>query len=334
MKLKLSAAVEAVNAALDANVPPFVWGAPGVGKSDVIKALAKRRGATLADIRLSMFDPVDLRGLPAAVNGETVWLKPAIWPSDPSRETILFFDEMDRASPAVMAAALQIVLDRRIGEHALPDSVRVIAAGNGKTDRTGTNKISGALANRFLHLNVAVDPEAWQAWAATAGVHPLIAGFLKFRPALLHVETMDRATPAPADELAFPSPRAWERAAKFVGQPLAVRHALIAGLVGDTVAAEFEAFAEIAEELPRLEAIIADPHGAPVPSNPSALYAVSTALARKASVTTFDNVLAYARRLPKEFEIVTAVDAVKRDKALCETGAYVDWAHRNQAVTL
>lgn len=336
--MKISEAIPAVSALLDADIPGYLWSAPGVGKSEVMAAVAASRGAAFYDIRLNLFDPVDLRGLPAIESGKTAWMRPQIWPDDPSRETVLFFDEMDRATPAVMSAAMQIVLDRRIGEHVLPPSVRIVAAGNGKTDRTGTNRMPDALANRFCHIEIEPDAEAWRAWARAAGIPAAMVDFIGFRPALLHRDTMpdaQRAALVTAGK-GSPSPRAWVRASKLLSLPDAVRHGLIKGLVGEAPAGEFEGFYRAFRELPPIDSIFADPMGAKVPaaSEASAVYAVSAALARRATVQNFGAALAYAGRLPREFEIVTATDAVRRDPKLQETAAFTAWAVRNQDVTL
>lgn len=324
--MKVSEAIPALNAALDADIPPHLWGAPGIGKSELVAAVAKARGAALVDIRLNLFDPVDLRGLPTVANGATVWLKPAIWPADDSRETILFFDEMDRASPSVMSAAMQIVLDRRVGEHVLPASVRIVAAGNGRTDRTGTNKMPAALANRFCHFDIEADADAWAAWATGAGIDPALVAFIRFRPNLIHAESADGRT--------FPSPRQWAKVNRVMGQPDHIRHALAKGLVGEGPAGELEAFVRVMRALPPLDSILQDPAGAPVPSDPSARFAVAAALARRATDANLAAVLAYAGRLPREFEVMTAVDAIRRQPKLAETSAFVAWAVRNQDVTL
>lgn len=334
--MKLSEAVPVINAAIDADIPLHLWSAPGVGKSDAVKAVAAARGADLCDIRLNLFDPVDLRGLPAIVDGLTVWLKPQIWAAlETGRDAVLFFDEMDRATPAVMSAAMQIVLDRRIGEHVLPERVRILAAGNGKTDRSGTNRMPEALANRFCHLDIEPDVDAWAAWAAGADIAPELIGFMRFRPALLHKCTMTENDARGLGDRAFPSPRAWARIDKVMGRPDAVRHAIAAGLVGTGPAAEFEGFVRTVRDLPSLAAVLADPHGAPVPGvgNPAALYAMASALARKADPSNFGNVLAYVRRMPKEFEILTMVDAVRRAPELASTFTYAsDWAPANSKV--
>lgn len=312
---------------LTADIAAYVEGAPGIGKSEAIAQVARERGAAFVDIRLSMFDPVDLRGLPTFdANGNTAWARPAIWPADTSRETILLFDELDRAAPAVLNSALQIVLDRRIGEHALPDCVRIVAAGNGATDR-GTNKLPGALANRFLHLAAEFDPAAMREHFNAIGVHPLIVAFNHLRP--------ETGYSAPAQgEKQFATPRQWERVNRVIDLPDARRMPLIAGLVGTNIAGEFEAFYRLFRSLPSIPAILADPSGAAVPSDLSGFYAVTTALARAATKANFAAVQTYYRRLPQEFSVMGTVDAIKRDPGLKETGSFIAWAAANQDVTL
>ncbi|MES2295283.1 MAG: AAA family ATPase [Pseudomonadota bacterium] len=336
--MNITSAIPVLNAALNHDTPICMWGLPGIGKSKVAAQVAKARGAVFLDIRLNIWDPVDLRGLPAAVDGKTVWLRPGVWPTDETVETVLCFDEIDRAPLAVQNAALQIVLDRKIGEHSLPASCRILAAGNGKTDRTGTNKISGAMANRFAHLNIEPDSDAWIDWAVRSGsIDPALVAFIRFRPTFIHGALMvDEHTGAPLiekDALSYPSSRAWEEAAKYLSEPEEVRGPMTAAIVGNAPAAEFAAFLTIMRQLPSVDSIVASPMGAIVPTMPAALYAVSTALARRAARdhASFASVGTYAARLPREFEILTMLDASKRAPALKETAPYVAWAIRNAA---
>lgn len=325
--MKAPQLIESIRDCIEMDAPAWIWGKPGIGKSQIVAQIARERGADCRDIRLSTFDPVDLRGLPAVVDGLTQWMRPQIWPADSSRETYIFFDEMDRAAPAVANAALQIVLDRRIGEHELPATVRIIAAGNGATDKVGTNRISSAQANRFAHFHLEADADAAAAHWASIGLDPALIAFIRFRPAL--IET------APAQgELSYATPRQWESINRAMHLPAARRHRFAAASVGSAPAGEFEAFVRVISQLPSLDSVIANPGSAPVPADASARYAISAALARKAQPDTFAAVLEYAQRLPREFEIITAVDAVKRNPALCETRAYIAWAARNQDVTI
>lgn len=326
---------------LDANVPAFIWGEPGIGKSQGVAQVAADRGAAFVDIRLSMFDPVDLRGLPTIQGAETVWNRPAIWPTDSGKETVLFLDEMDRAPPAVLNAALQIVLDRRIGEHVLPASVRIVAAGNGTTDK-GTNRLPGAAANRFAHLFATYDAAATREHFSTIGVAPEIVAFLHLRPSLGHISAMraDRASQSTVaamgtNPLAWPSPRQWEEVSGLMVLPAERRAPLIAGLLGEAVAGEFAAFLGLYGRLPSIPAILADPIGTPMHADePSLHYAVATALARAATRINFDKVQTYLSRLPRDFAVMGTVEAVKRDATLKETAAFVAWAARNQDVNL
>ena len=118
----------------------MLWGAPGVGKSQGVRQIGKQieettgKRANITDVRLLLFNPIDLRGIPTASDDKTlaVWLRPQIFDMDPADDVvnILFLDEISAAPPSVQAAAYQIALDRTVGEHKLPENCIVIAAGN------------------------------------------------------------------------------------------------------------------------------------------------------------------------------------------------------------
>lgn len=328
--MNLEKSSRALAAYLEADIPAFLWGAPGVGKSDSVEQTATARNVKLIDQRVTLLDPVDLRGLPHIVDGAAVWGAPGFLPNErrDGAEGVLFLDELNAAPPSTQAACYQLVLNRKLGEYALPPGWRIVAAGNRQSDRAAAQRMPSALANRFAHIDVEPDADTWCAWANGAGVEAVGVAFMRFRPALLHV------MPKSADERAFPTPRSWAQAFKLAMSPADLRMPLIAGLVGEGPAAEFEGFIRTFLDIPSIRDILADPKGAKVPKGPAALFAVSTAIARKAAATTFAAILDYAQRLPKEFEILTAVDAVKRDKKLAETSAYVGWCSRNADVVM
>ena len=140
----------------------MLWGPPGVGKSQAIRQIAREieqntgKRVEVTDVRLLLFNPIDLRGIPTANADKTlaVWLKPQIFQMDDSDDiiNILFLDEISAAPQSVQAAAYQITLDRVVGEHRLPDNCIVIAAGNRTTDKSVAFKMPKALANRVLHI--------------------------------------------------------------------------------------------------------------------------------------------------------------------------------------
>ena len=310
-----------------ANIPLFLWGSPGIGKSTIIRQYSQNIGAVMVDVRLSQFDPVDLRGLPAPSGDSTRWLAPAVLPftNNPNfptdRPILLFLDELAQASPAVQAAAFQLVLDRRVGEHQLLPNVYIIAASNRSSDRAGINRLATPLLNRFTQIEVISDFETWKRWAIDAGIHPLIVGFLSQRPALL--DQFETALKTGAQ--AFPTPRSWEYLSHLLHSlpdiattPVHILSTITASAVGAAVAAEFVAFVENAHILPTWEEIITTPRTAnvPNPDQPDALYAVSSLLVVRCDEATADAVAEYAGRLPAEFQTLIATDIARSKPAL------------------
>ena len=153
----------------------MLWGPPGVGKSQAVRQIAKEieentgKKVNVTDVRLLLFNPIDLRGIPTANEDKTlaVWLKPKIFQMDASNDVvnILFLDEISAAPQSVQAAAYQITLDRVVGEHKLPENCIVIAAGNRTTDKSVAFKMPKALANRLLHIEVEGSFDSWKKWA-------------------------------------------------------------------------------------------------------------------------------------------------------------------------
>ena len=330
--MKFAQAKQLAGVFAQANIPVFIWGAPGIGKSAMVHQMAGEASAMVIDIRLSMFDPVDLRGLPAIIDGATVWLKPAFWPSVAGKPAFLFFDEMDRASPAVKNAALQIVLDRRIGEHELPETVRIFAAGNGATDKGFAASMGNALNNRFAHIDMESDVDSWCKHADLQNWSPALVAFHQWRksePNIFHELNPSR------DAKAYPSARAWERVnATLAICPAELRFHAVAGLVGDSVAGELVAFLDMFAKLPSLDSILANPERAPVfgHADLNVNYALACGLARAATSANFAAVMAYAQRMPREFEILCVTSATGRDSDLKNTRTYVDFAARNQGI--
>ncbi|POP43981.1 ATPase [Superficieibacter electus] len=252
------------------HTPLFIWGAPGIGKSQVVHQVAQRHHLPVIDVRLSQLMPGDIRGLPVADHSsrQSVFYPPDFLPTDPAAQGILFLDEFNQAPPAMQGITQQLILDRRVGSYQLPAGITIIAAGNRKQDRTTVYDLPAPVANRFLHLTLSVDLSCWRRYAQQQNVHEHILAFLAFRgDDLLHKIA--------ADSPAWPSPRSWMMANDLYQQGLPVELA-----VGSGCATEFEAFTEIYQSLPDIDHILQGKAASTsrFPHDPSARWATITAL--------------------------------------------------------
>ena len=140
----------------------------------------------MIDIRLSLWEPTDIKGIPyySANDNVMAWAPPQELPTAEMakkyKTIVLFLDEMNSAAPAVQAAAYQLILNRRIGQYVLPDNVLIVAAGNREADKGVTYRMPAPLANRFVHLELAVDFDDWMQWATENHVHADVVGYLEF----------------------------------------------------------------------------------------------------------------------------------------------------------
>jgi len=326
---------------IDANQPVMLHGSPGVGKSDVVRQIAKQRGIELIDLRLSQLDPVDLRGVPSVDTKKhiTSWNTPSFLPTD--GKGILFLDEINSAAQATQAAAYQLVLDRKLGDYVMPPGWAIIAAGNRSTDRAIVNQMSTALKNRFTHLNYEVNNDDWCDWALRNNIAVEVLGFIRFRPMLLNEfeqrneskEEKERVQRL-KDAQAFATPRSWEFLSKVVQQKPSsdVEYELYTGIVGEGAAAEFMGYLKYYRDLPNLDALLMNPGTAKVPEEPATLYALATGLATKATQDNMERVVKYALRLPAEFQVLLMKDAIVRDNDLTQTKSFNAWAIANADV--
>ena len=233
--------------------PLFIWGPPGIGKSDIIQQIKdEMEKCHLIDIRLSLWEPTDIKGMPyyAANDNIMKWAPPAELPdakmAKKYKTIILFLDEMNSAAPAVQAAAYQLILNRRVGTYTLPDNVLIVAAGNREADKGVTYRMPAPLANRFVHLEMKVDFDDWFQWAVTNDIHPDVAGYLQFAKKDLY--DFDPKSPSRS----FATPRSWS----FVSELLEddddenTTTDLVSGAVGEGLAVKFMAHRKIASKLP------------------------------------------------------------------------------------
>jgi hypothetical protein len=233
--------------------PIFLWGPPGIGKSDIIHQIGDAMDALVIDIRLSLWEPTDIKGIPyyAANDNKMVWAAPSELPdaelASKHKNIILFLDEMNSAAPAVQAAAYQLILNRRVGQYVLPDNVIIVAAGNREADKGVTYRMPAPLANRFVHLELRVDFDDWFQWAVDNNIHKDVVGYLTFSKKDLY--DFDPRSPSRS----FATPRSWSFVSELIEEDdddEVTTTDLVSGSVGEGLAVKFMAHRKVAGTMP------------------------------------------------------------------------------------
>ena len=232
--------------------PVFIWGPPGIGKSDIVHQIGDALDAHVIDVRLSLWEPTDIKGIPyySAEDNKMSWAPPVELPdaamASQHKAIILFLDEMNSAAPAVQAAAYQLILNRRVGAYELPDNVYIVAAGNRETDKGVTYRMPAPLANRFVHLELAVSFDDWFNWAVDNKIHKDVVGFLQFAKRDLY--DFDPKSP----NRSFATPRSWSFVSELLEDNLddETTTDLVSGCVGEGLAIKFVAHRKVAASMP------------------------------------------------------------------------------------
>ena len=239
--------------AFKAKRPIFLWGPPGIGKSEVVAEVAEELGGHVIDLRMAQMEPTDIRGIPffnKEIN-KMDWAAPVDLPDEEMASKypliVLFLDEMNSAPPAVQAAGYQLVLNRRVGKYVLPDNVVIVAAGNRDSDKGVTYRMPMPLANRFLHLEMRADFSSWQNWAVNKGIHKDVVGYLSFAKQDMYDFDSKSASRA------FATPRTWTFVSDLLKEDDVDSDTLfnlVSGAVGEGLAVKFMAHRKIAGRMP------------------------------------------------------------------------------------
>lgn len=287
------------------NTIPLFESSPGIGKSAIIHKVAEDLNLELIDVRLSSYLPEDLNGLPSKkeISYEkdgTIFTKDiaqfipyTVFPTEdvqiPEGKVgwLLFLDEFNSMSKSVQAAVYKLLLDRMVGQEKLHSKLKIVAAGNLKTDKAIVNTISTAIISRVVKYHVSIDAsytEDWLDWAINNKIDQSVIGYLSWKK-----ENISTFNPSKEDE-SFACPRTWENVSKhfkakskiekFLKKPIELDDMFyrIYGSIGN-IASEFIAFTKIYADFPKIEEIIAKPYEVNIPHNSERKYAFITYIA-------------------------------------------------------
>jgi len=320
---------KALMTVFQAGLVPYVQSSPGIGKSDIYRAMAQDANLHLIDLRLSQCSPEDLQGLPMRDGNKAVFAPFDFFPleSDPIPEGkdgwFILLDELSSAPKSVQAAAYKLILDREVGTNKLHPNVIIAAAGNKLSDRAVVVAQSTALQSRLVHFDLVVSTDDWIDWAIKNNIDSRIIGYIQYKPASLHMFTPDH------QDRTFPCPRTWEFVSKMIQDKDDLDQidlACIAGAISQGPAIEFQKFAEIAHKVPKIKDILADPSKTEVPRESSYKYFVIASLMDHTNKKNFSTVMQYVGRFPEEFQVIFLRSVIKKDSAVLTNPDYAKYA--------
>jgi hypothetical protein len=259
-------------------------GAPGVGKSQVIREIGDELGYKVIDLRLAQMSEVEIGGLiyPNEDRTKTRWLSPEVLPDEArdGKKTILLLDEITSCPKRVQVAAYQLILDRRVGQYTLPEGTFVIGLGNREDDEGVYIRLAGPLADRFEILEIDCDFKIWlNDFAIPQKIHPYVIKYLTFKPTALHTQKDD------PESMVFATPRSWERVSNILKQEDDIANPIImhkiAGNVGSAEAFQFAGF--VNDERNKISADDFLYGKADPPEDPSLVAVLTNALTEKVS---------------------------------------------------
>lgn len=324
LKMDLAETQEAVIDCLNAGVVPLVKGPPGIGKSDMLHAVAKAFNLKYIDVRLAQTDPVELNGFPDLA-GEFATFKPFdIYPIEKTpipagyKGWLLSFDELTSAGKMNQAAAYKILLDRMVGQEFIHPACMMVAAGNNMEDKAVVTNMSTALQSRLVHLNMSPSHDEVVDYFIEKHYAPMIPAYLTWKPAHVHAFNPDH------EDDTFACPRTWtfinnliQRAWK--GDMPASKKPIAAGTLGLGVANEFVSFCRIWESLPDIKKVLQQPLDVEIPSDPGTRYAIAGMVASHMDTDNADKLMQFVTRLPQSMSLLCVRMAYKGDRNIARS---------------
>jgi hypothetical protein len=311
----------------------FVYGLPGVGKTEIITAVAKARAEmlglefwtngmdaptdpanTFALLVTSTVDKdqLDLRGMPRVENDVTKFRHSAELP-DATRHGargIWYLDEYPQASPSMQSCFSEPIQAKRLGDAwSLPDGWQIIGAGNHRSMGAATSKMPSHIADRWSIVLAQPDVEALNNYLMGNGSNGDVGGYLRAVPEHLH-------TLSKGNTECFATGRSWEKVDHAVTNIVdddTFLAEVVASHVGRDCSAGFMGYLSIKHNMTTFREIVADPMLAKVPEEgtkacASARYALTNMMVQRVDTSNVGQVIAYLKRLPITFQALWAID--------------------------
>jgi len=244
--MEVSKVKSVLNACAITNECALLVGHAGIGKTQIVKQWAKEQGYHCEVLIASLLEPSDIQGMPYIENNVTHFAEPVFFNRINTNHqkgirSIIFADELNRASKDVLGAMLTVILEREVNGHKLPESTLIVASINPDNDGDyQVDSLDGAMRNRFLILNVESDAHSWLKYARDKNINQVVRDYIAENPTKLYFQSEDQ------DEMAIATPRSWEMLGKFVDNFKTVdpelHFEIIKGKIGSALGSQFYNF--------------------------------------------------------------------------------------------
>jgi len=312
---------------------PLTVGSPGIGKTEMHRAIAEHFKLLFVDIRLPTHDVTDLSGFPWPdhANGKMGFLPTELFPlegeaiPDGYDGWYIHFDEITSCRDEMQVACYKVLLDKMINQTKIHPRAVMACSGNLAGDNAIVNGLSTAMQSRLIHFEVRVDTEAFQKWAGANDIDYRIKGFLNFRPDLLHSFDPDH------DDFTYACPRTYYFHSKFlkrwgnVAEFTNVQRLVMNGTIGHAVTHEFITYCAVYKDLITIDEIIKDPKNAPISDKLDVQCAIGSLIANKGDSSNIEDLVTYMERMQEEFQVFTIKDIVHKDPGMFSNPHIQTW---------
>jgi AAA domain (dynein-related subfamily) len=167
--------------------PVCIWGAHGIGKTEVVRGLAKELGCPLVYIAPAQFEEMgDLIGMPKIGPDGTTVLAPPAWVPKENGPGILLLDDINRADDRILRGLMQLIQYYELVSWRLPERWLIVLTANPDDGNYSVTPLDQAMLNRMLHVTLAFDVHEWAQWAQRAGIDSRGINFVLAYPELIN----------------------------------------------------------------------------------------------------------------------------------------------------
>ena len=238
----------------------YMIGAPGCGKSDIMREICKENGWGLVVRYVSNMAIEQMTGLPVkpAKDEVTSWSMPELFnfsniEYEPEgyvagkTPTVLLLDDFHLCDRMMQKYMFQLLTYMGLNGYKLPANTAIVLAGNRNNDKAGAMPIPAPVCNRMMFIEVTSEAEDWlKNFALKTGVRGDICTFI-------HNTGDVYLSQEPIETNAWASPRSWTYLGYQMDAYEEIHHkidldelrVMAAGLLGPEVTQQFIMYREL-----------------------------------------------------------------------------------------